>query len=243
MGELDGKLVVLTGAAGGIGRACVQALLEQGARLLLIDRDQEGLSALAKTCAAPERVHTACSSLESPEACAAAIASAEGDIYGLVHLAGIYEADDVDVASRPTWDRALDVNLTSAFDISAACMPRLSEYDACRFVFITSVAYRRGSFDHIGYSAAKGGIAGLIRAMSRRLAPKVLVNGVAPGIIGTAMTKDIIAQRPDTLRAMIPMQRWGEASEVAGVVKFLLGADSSYVTGQIINCDGGIANS
>jgi len=241
LNEFEGKQIVITGAAGGIGRACVKLLMAQGASLVLVDRDEKSLLTLAETCGDRSRVRFAISSLDSPEACAKAVAAAQGPIHGLVHLAGIYEADDLTPEARPIWDRAIQVNLTSAFDIAAACMPQLGE--EARFVFTTSVAYRRGSFDHVAYSAAKGGIAGLVRALSRRLAPKVLVNGIAPGIIGTPMTKDIIEQRGDLLRSMIPQQRWGEASEVAGVVKFLLSQDSSYVTGQVINCDGGMANS
>jgi 3-oxoacyl-[acyl-carrier protein] reductase len=141
------------------------------------------------------------------------------------------------------WDRALSVNLTTAYDMVSACLPLFDANTVGRIVFAASVAYRRGSFDHLGYSAAKGGIAALVRALSRRLAPDVLVNAVAPGIIVTRMTEQNIEEKGDRLIAEIPLRRWGHAREVASVIRFLCSPDSSYVTGQIINVDGGMVNS
>jgi 3-oxoacyl-[acyl-carrier protein] reductase len=109
-------------------------------------------------------------------------------------------------------------------------------------VFISSLAFRRGAFDHVPYTAAKGGVTGLVRALSRRLAPGVLVNGLAPGIIDTGMPQKIIATRGERLIREIPLQRWGEAREVATVIDFLLGVGASYITGQVINVDGGAIN-
>jgi 3-oxoacyl-[acyl-carrier protein] reductase len=239
---LADKWIVLTGGAGGIGRACIDAFVGDGARVLAIDADAAALDTLVQTYA-PERIRTAVSKLDSPEACKRAIAKLEGPAFALVHLAGLFEKDEPDPQFRDVWDRALAVNLTTAYDMVSACVPAFDAESVCRIVFAASVAYRRGSFDHLGYSAAKGGIAALVRALSRRLAPNVLVNAVAPGIIVTRMTQENIAEKGDRLMAEIPLRRWGNASEVASVIRFLCSPDSSYVTGQIINVDGGMANS
>ena len=239
---LADKWIVLTGGAGGIGRACMDAFVSDGACVLAIDRDTAALDTLVQRYA-PDRIRIAVSNLDSPDACKHAIAKLEGPAYALVHLAGLFEKDEPDSQFRDVWDRALAVNLTTAYDMVSACMPAFDAESACRIVLATSVAYRRGSFDHLGYSAAKGGIAALVRALSRRLAPNILVNAVAPGIIVTRMTQENIAEKGDRLMGEIPLRRWGDASEVASVIRFLCSPDSSYVTGQIINVDGGMVNS
>ena len=240
--SLADRWVVLTGGGGGIGRACIETLLRDGARILAIDADARALDSIAQAYPS-DRVFTAQSALESPAACKRAIARLHQSVYALVHLAGLFEKDAPDSQYRDVWDRALAVNLTTAYDMVSACVPAFEPGAVGRIVLATSVAYRRGSFDHLGYSAAKGGIAALVRALSRRLAPNVLVNAVAPGIIVTRMTQENIEEKGDRLMAEIPLRRWGMASEVASVIGFLCSPDSSYITGQILNVDGGMVNS
>ena len=240
--QFEDKLIVITGGAGGIAYETARLLLAGGAELLLIDPGATALQASAAELAGAGRVRTVVSALEAPEACAAALAEVARPIYALVHLAGIFRPDALDAAHRPLWDATMAANLTNAFDMAAAVRPKLDPQATCRMVFASSLAFRRGSCDHIAYSAAKGGIAGLVRALARALAPKVLVNGLAPGIILTGMPEHMLAvpERRERLLAETTLKRFGHPREVATVIRFLLSEDSSFITGQLINVDGGV---
>lgn len=242
---LSGKTVVITGGAGGIARATVPLLLEDGADLHLIDPDGDGLERLAAEMNAGDRITTAASVIDSPEACEEALTEVRRPIYGLVHLAGIFLQDDLDAASRPVWNDVIAANMTNAFDMAAACRTRLEPDGDSRMIFVSSVAFRRGSFDHIAYTAAKGGIVGLVRALSKKLGPTTLVNGLAPGIIETKMPEHLLAEerRRKVLIAETALKRFGHPREIGTVIQFLLGPGSSFITGQVINVDGGVANS
>lgn len=243
--EFQDKLIVITGGAGGIARETARLLLAGGAELLLIDPSAKALEASAAELASGRRIRTAVSALESPEACRVALAGIDRPVYALVHLAGIFRPDALDSAHRQLWDATIAANLTNAFDMAAAIRPLLDPGATCRLVFASSLAFRRGSFDHIAYTAAKGGIAGLVRALARALAPQVLVNGVAPGIILTGMPEHMLdlPERRERLLAETTLKRFGHPREVATVLRFLLSDDSSFITGQLINVDGGVVHS
>lgn len=240
--EFAGRRIIITGAAGAIGAACARQLAERGARLLLIDVNGEALQRVAT--ALPGGPHaTAVSRLDSPQSCAAALGSLDGPLYGFVHMAGLFEAHDLTPEARAVYDRTLAANMTNAFDMVCAVLPRFARDEPGRMVFATSLAYRRGSLGRVAYSMAKGGITGLVRALARNLGSRILVNAVAPGVIDSPMAAPVILERRQRILDEIPLGRLGRPEEVAGVVRFLLGEQSTYITGQIINVDGGIINS
>ncbi len=245
MAAFAGQRIAITGGAGGIGRATARLFLDGGAHVLLIDRDAARLEA-AEQALGTARLAAWCSDLATPAACAAALDQAGGKVAALIHLAGLFEPDPLTPEDHGVWDRAIAANLTNAYDMAVAFItraaPPVGERGKARIVFASSLAFRRGSPDRAAYAAAKGGLVGLTRALARKLAPDVLVNAVAPGVIETAMTATLIAERGAAGAADIPLRRWGRPEEVAGVIRFLCSEDSSYVTGQTITVDGGITN-
>ena len=242
MSEFAGKRIVITGGAGGIGVETARTMLAHGAHAILVDIDADGL-ARARDVLGTARIGTLQSSLDTPDACATALDAAGGPVAALIHLAGVFERDSFDPNDHGVWNRAIAVNLTSAYDLAVAFATRFDKRDGPpRIVLTSSVAYRRGSAAYPPYAAAKAGLVGLTRSLARRLAPDVLVNAVAPGLIDTRMAVDTIAERGEAYKNEIPVKRFGHPSEVASVIRFLCSRDSSYVNGQTITVDGGITN-
>ncbi len=239
--SFTGKRIVVTGGAGGIGIETVRAFMDQGGHVIMADIDDAALER-AQSVLGRVRLGTIASSLDTPAECARVIEAAGAPVYALVHLAGLFERDDLDPDDHGVWNRAIAANLTNAYDIAVAFSKRFDRREPARIVLTSSIAYRRGSADRVPYAAAKGGVVGLTRALSRKLAPDVLVNAVAPGVIETKMSASIIAERGDDYRHQIPLKRFGKPSEVASVIRFLCSPDASYITGQTITIDGGITN-
>ncbi|MBY8977897.1 SDR family oxidoreductase [Rhodobacteraceae bacterium NNCM2] len=244
---LEGKTIVITGAPGGIGSECAKLFVDAGCNLLLIDPREDALIAQKDELGGGDNIHIASSYLDSPEECAKALTAVSGPIHSLVHLAGIFVSDELKGDDRSkVFDPVIAANLTNAYDMAIACLERFDPDQVSRIVLTSSLAFRRGSPSHTAYSAAKGGIVGLTRSLAQRLAPKVLVNCVAPGLIETPMaTNQPPEERERWLSrvSQIPLGRLGTARECATVIKFLCSEDANYVTSQTINIDGGLISS
>jgi len=236
------RAVVITGGAGHIGLACARMFLREGAGVHLVDIDASRLDEARKALAPEGPVTTFHSALDSPAACRAALAAFGRAADALVHLAGVFEHDPLDADDRQVWVRAIAGNLTNAYDMAIAFRDQAGGGGAGRIVLCSSRAFQRGAPGRAAYTAAKGGIVGLTRTFSREFAPRILVNAVAPGLIETRMTAGLIASAGAQRLAEIPLGRFGTPEDVAGVVRFLCGPDSGYVTGQLITVDGGTLN-
>ena len=246
-GLLDGKVAIVTGAASarGIGRRTAALFVEQGARVGVIDMNEEAAGIAARALGPVHR--WAAADVRDHAACAAAVARLADDLGPpdvLAHIAGIVRPTRIGDLTPDELALVLDVNLRGSVNICQAVLGPMRARRAGSIVLMSSVAAQRGGgvFGGAHYSASKAGVLGLARAMARELAPDgVRVNAVAPGpidtdILGGPMTD---AQRAQFAGA-IPMGRIGTTTDVAGAFLFLASDLSAYVTGAVIDVNGGL---
>jgi NAD(P)-dependent dehydrogenase (short-subunit alcohol dehydrogenase family) len=245
--HLEGRKVVVTGAAQGIGAACVERLVADGAAVALWDIDDALGQALAARLVASGGAATYfhCDVRRSTDVEAALLATVAtfGTIDGLVNNAGIFRSADFLSATEDDWDAVIDVNLKGAFRVGQAVARQMSTTGGGAIVNMSSVNGVTAIPAIASYNASKGGVDQLTRAMALALAGHgVRVNAVAPGTIATELARQAVLGSDAARRRVLsrtPLGRLGEPAEVADACAFLLSSASSYMTGSIVYVDGG----
>ncbi|MBM3485634.1 MAG: 3-oxoacyl-[acyl-carrier-protein] reductase [Alphaproteobacteria bacterium] len=243
MFSLDGRRALVTGASGGIGGAIAEALHARGATVVLSGRKSAELEALAARLGA--RAHVAVADLADPAAADALVKAADsaaGGIDILVNNAGLTRDGLMVRMKDEDFEAVLAVNLGAAFRLSRAVLRGMMRQRWGRVVSITSIVGQTGNPGQANYAASKAGIVGMSKALAAEVAARgITVNCVAPGFIATAMTDAIPAESRERLTAHIPCGRLGAPRDVAAAVVYLASEEASYVTGQTLHVNGGMA--
>lgn len=246
----DSRVILVTGAASGIGAATAALLAADGALSICVDRDGDGLDrVVAGIEQAGGRARALPVDLASPVA-GETLAAAAPTLDGLVHCAGIFRATPLDAYDAAAAESVLDVNFGSAIRTTVALLPALRRSSAPRVVLVSSVQALHAEAGSLAYGASKAALAAAARTMAVELAgDRILVNAVAPGFVDTPM-----ARLPDggteydtdhfrsvyLTGARLPLGRPAQPEEVATAVRFLLAPDTTYITGATLVVDGGL---
>lgn len=243
--RLEGKVALVTGGARGIGKAICERLADEGAKLAIVDIMLDVAKATAEEFKAKgveaEAFAANVAKFEDAEATVKAVVERFGQLDILVNNAGITRDTLIMRMSEQDWDLVMDVNLKGTFNFTKAVFRPMSKSGGGRIINVASVVGRMGNPGQANYSASKAGVIGLTKTSAKEFASrKINVNAVAPGYIQTDMTAVISDAAKEAFMAVTPMKRPGSPADVANVVYFLAGPDSDYVTGQVINIDGGL---
>ena len=244
MVSLNGKLSMVTGAAGVVGRALTEALVADGLHVLMADLDAEGLEEAAQEIG--ERGIPVALDVSDPAAVAEVaeqVSRTHGVVEVLINNAGILSNNKAVETTPEEWRRLMAVNLDGAFYLCRAFLPAMKKGGWGRIVNVCSLAMKTGGLTAgTAYTASKGGLAALTLSLAREAAADgVTVNGVAPAYIRTPMvTEQLSEDQRRRLLAQIPVGRFCEAAEVAHLVRFLVAPLSGFITGEIVDINGGL---
>lgn len=241
--ELAGKTALITGGASGIGRCCAQTLAQAGARIVVVDVNveaaQETISVLGDglAIACDLRDRAAVTAMHDQ------VMAEVGGVDMLVNCAGIIAyRKGINAVDADEWDLVLDVNLRGTYLVCAAFMQNMKQRQGGKIIAFSSLAARVGGIDvGIHYAASKAGLIGLVRTLAKEGGPYgINVNAVAPGIILTEPVKRQLAGHEAAYINQIPLRRLGDPQDVANVVLFLCSPLSDYITGAVLDINGGI---
>jgi 3-oxoacyl-[acyl-carrier protein] reductase len=238
------EAVIVTGASRGIGEAIARELAAAGYRLALVARSADKLNALAAELGSPEDVAAFpgdISDFDEVQGIVDQVSEKFGEIHGLVNNAGMTRDGLIMRMSPENWQAPIDINLGGTFYFTRAVTPLMMRARKGRIINITSVIGLTGNAGQANYAASKAGIIALTKSVAKELGGRgVCCNAVAPGFIATDMTADLPEKVQAGMLDQIPLKRFGEGKDVAGVVKFLLSDEASYITGQTLVVDGGM---
>lgn len=246
MGLVDKKVAIVTGGAQGIGAAIVTRLASEGAFIAVVDINEEKAAEMAAKVrelgVEAESYKVDVSNTEAVKTLVAEITKRFGRIDILVNNAGITRDGLLMTMSEQDWDLVLSVNLKSVFNFTKAVARPMVKQKGGSIINISSVVGLMGNGGQLNYSASKAGVIGVTKSSAKELSARnIRVNAIAPGYIQTAMTDKLDEKAREALMAHIPTKRLGQPEDVANAVLFLASDLSSYVTGETIRVDGGMA--
>ena len=241
---LKDRVAIVTGSGRGIGATTALKLAQNGANVVVNDLNAEGAKLVASQLEklgvrALVSTHDVSQSTQA-EALAAEVQAHFGRIDILVNNAGITRDAMLHKLSEAHWDEVIRVNLKGPFNMGQACAKRMIEKKSGRIINIASVAWL-GNIGQTNYSASKAGVVGMTKTWALELARHgITSNAVAPGFIDTVLTQQMPAEIREKFIQKIPLRRMGKTEDIANVIAFLASDDAAYVTGQVIQVDGGL---
>jgi 3-oxoacyl-[acyl-carrier protein] reductase len=243
MFDLSGRRALVTGASGGIGQAIAAALHAQGASVVLTGTRAAVLAQLAarlgaRACAVPADLAASGGAEQLVKASEAAL----GGIDILVNNAGVTRDGLLVRMKDEDWQHVLDINLTAGFRLARACLRGMMKQRFGRIIAITSVIGSVGNPGQANYAASKAGMVGFSKALAQEVGVRgITVNCVAPGFVETSMTEGLPDEQRRRALELVPAGRLGTADEIAAAVVYLASGEASYVTGQTLHVNGGMA--
>lgn len=242
---MSDKITLITGASQGIGEAIAWELARVGAEVVLIDIQKDKVEEVAvkiKKGGGKATAYVAdVSKLDQVQQVVTEILTQHNKIDHVVNNAGITRDNLLMRMHEEEWDAVLSVNLKSVFNLSKAVIRHMIGQRYGRIVNISSVVGLMGNAGQTNYSASKAGVVGFTKSLAREVAARgITVNAVAPGYIATAMTDSLSEAVKESFINFIPKRRFGTPNDVAYAVKFLLSDEAEYITGQVINVNGGM---
>lgn len=243
MFDLTAKCALVTGASGGIGQAIARVLHGAGASVALSGTREETLSALAGELT--ERAYVVPGNLADRDAAESLIGRAEaalGQVDILINNAGVTRDTLLLRMKDDDWQSVLDIDLTAAMRLTRAALRGMVKRRFGRIVNITSIVGATGNPGQTNYAAAKAGLVGFSKALAQEVAGRgITVNCLAPGFIATPMTDKLGEEQKQKLLGQIPLGRLGTGADIAAAALFLASVEASYITGQSLHVNGGMA--